>query len=43
MAEGRAEQLLDAITNSLGDQGRHAFADTYSNRYVEVPHRRVIL
>ena len=41
LAQQLAEVPLDAIANAVGDQGRGAFADTYSNLYVDTARHRV--
>ncbi|REH54247.1 hypothetical protein BCF44_102479 [Kutzneria buriramensis] len=41
IAQFRAEAPLDAVANAVGEQGRGAFADTYSNLYVDTDHNRV--
>jgi len=41
IAQFQAEAPLDAVANAVGEQGRGAFADTYSNLYVDTDHHRV--
>ena len=42
-SEPAHQAFLDPIAQAIGDQGRRAFADTYSDLVVDSPHDRVLV